>query len=92
MNWMLKNSKGHIDGAWTLCVISFFVVSVSIFLSMVQGLSLNVGALDLTIKPPDTTLILGYLATTTGNYLMRRNKKDQIDHEQTTKVTNGKEE
>lgn len=87
MNWMLKNSKGKPDGAWTLCVVSFVVVSFCIFLSMIQGLTFK----NLSIKSPDTTLVLGYLATTTGNYLMRRNKKDQVEHEQTMNAVSKEE-
>jgi len=74
MNWMLKNSAGEPDGSWTLAAMSWAVVSLCLLLSMVQ----SIGGHVLSLKTPDTTLLLGYLTAMTGNYLLRRNKKDQL--------------
>lgn len=69
MEWMLKNSNGEPDGSWTLTVASWVVVSLCVMASMVESSF---------IKAPDATLLLGYLGAMTGNYLLRRNKKDTL--------------
>lgn len=76
MNWMLKNSNGEYDGSWTLAVFSWVVVSLSILGSMLE--SVHVGSVLVDINVPSEALLLGYLATMTGNYLLRRNKKNDL--------------
>ena len=73
---MLKNSNGEYDGSWTLAVFSWVVVSLSILGSMLE--SVHVGSVLVDINVPSEALLLGYLATMTGNYLLRRNKKNDL--------------
>ena len=73
-NWMLKNSAGVRDGSFSLAVYSWIVVSLCLFLSSIESFG-NF----LTFKIPDSTLLLGYLAAMTGNYMIRRNKKDELE-------------
>jgi len=78
MNWMIKNSAGKPDGVWTLCVVSWIAVTLLILLSIFQG-EAKLGNFSFTIQPVDATLLLGYMAATWGSYVMRRNKKDDLD-------------
>lgn len=75
----LRNSSGEEDGSWSLCVAGFVIVSFCMVAPMFKGIV--IGSTTLEIVAPDTTLLLGYLATTVGNYLMRRNKKDSLQVE-----------
>lgn len=77
LNWMLKNSKGIPDGSWSLAVFSWFIVSFCIVLPVIGKITIKDFVLD--PQAPDTTLLLGFMTTTLGNYLLRRNKKDTTE-------------
>lgn len=79
LRW-LKNSKGHADAMLTFATISFFVTSLCVFLSMLESVSL--GGAEIVLKAPSETLVLGYLGAAFTSYVLRRNKKDHLDHEQ----------
>lgn len=76
LGWF-KNSDGKPDGSWTLAVLSWMVVSFCLLVPLIE--TLTVKSFTLSLKPPDTTLLVAYLGTMTGNYLMRRNTKDKLN-------------
>ena len=76
MSWMLKNSAGKLDGMFTLSVISFAVVSVCVFVSMFDQITL--GSNVFHFKSPDVSLLTLYLGISHGSYVWRRNTKDNV--------------
>jgi hypothetical protein len=84
MNLWIKNSKGHPDAMLTFAFISFIVTTLCVMLSVVSSISVA-GKVNVALKAPDATLVLGYLGASFTSYVFRRNKKDQVDHEQTMK-------
>ncbi len=73
MKWMMRNSKGKKDAMLTFAFISFIVVSLCVILSCLKSVAFRALSIELTM--PDTSLLLGYLASTFGAYVMRRNKE-----------------
>ena len=78
MKWMMKNSSGKPDGIWTLAVYSWLITSALLLGSVFQG-KIEIGPLSFTITSPDSTLLLGYLGATFTGYVVRRNKKDNLE-------------
>lgn len=78
--WMMKNSAGEPCAMLTLAVASWAITSVLLISSVIK--SLSIGKFGLELNAPDATLLLGYLGATFGAYVMRRNKKDHLAHEE----------
>lgn len=76
-SFWLKNSGGKPDAMFTLAVASWVVSTVLLFGMVFQG-EIKIGNASFTINSPDATLVLGYLGATFTSYVIRRNKKDQI--------------
>jgi len=77
MMWM-KNSGGKPDAMFSLAVFSWVITTILLLGTVFQG-KIQLGNISFTISSPDATLILGYLAATFSSYVIRRNKKDQIN-------------
>ena len=75
LRW-IKNSACEPDAMLTFAMTGFIVVSLSVLLSMFD--TIHFRNLSLDIVAPSETLLLGYLASTFGSYVVRRNKKDQL--------------
>ena len=73
IDWMMNNSKGKPDAMLTFATGSFVIVSLCILLSCFKSVAFRSLSLELTV--PDTSLLLGFLASTFGAYVMRRNKE-----------------
>lgn len=71
MSWMVKNSKGNPDAMLSFSVVAVFIASIAILLPMFS--SIKIGSVSLNFVKPDTTLVLGFLSSTLGAYVARRN-------------------
>ena len=77
MGWMLKNSAGERDGAWSLTVVAFIIVSLCVIASMFDQITL--GEKIIKFKSPDVALLTLYLGMTGTGYVVRRNKKLDVE-------------
>jgi len=82
LSWRLKDAHGHHSSMLTFAVVAFIITSLCVVLSVIESVSIA-GHANVQLKGPDATLVLGYLGATFGAYVMRKNKKDQLIHEQT---------
>jgi hypothetical protein len=78
--WMI-NSAGKKDWMLVFAAIGLFVSCLSLLISTIE--SVTVGSTTISFEKPDTTLVLGILSSTLGAYVIRRHKKDHIDHVET---------
>ena len=82
MSFWLKNSGGKPDAMFTLAVASWCVSTFLLLGMLIQG-EVKIGDnISFTLNPPDATLVLGYLGATFTSYVIRRNKKDQLQSEE----------
>ena len=75
--WLI-NSSGKKDWMLTFSAIGLAVSCLSLITSLVG--SITIRETTINFEKPDTTLVLGILSATLGSYVMRRHKKDTIDH------------
>ncbi len=76
----LKNSKGVPDAMLTFACVGLLISSVAVVVSLVK--SVTIRGSEITFNNPSETLVLGFLAATLGAYVLRRNKKDELDHQE----------
>jgi hypothetical protein len=79
MKWMLTNSSGKKDAALTFACIGLAIAAVSVFASTLE--SIVVGSTTVSFDKPDTTLVLGILSATLGAYVLRANKRQNVELE-----------
>jgi hypothetical protein len=82
MRW-LKNSAGKPDAMLTFATGSFLVCALGLIASLLQGSVIKLGESSFTFASPDATIYAAFLGAAFTSYVVRRNKKDQIeaDHE-----------
>lgn len=81
MSWMLNNSSGQPDSMFTFSVVGLVTTVLSIFLSVFSGTELLFGDQKLVLQSPDVTMVSAFLGATVTAYVLRKNKKDQHQHE-----------
>ena len=79
LSWRVKDAHGNHSSMLTFAVIAFVITSLCVVLSVIESVSIA-GHANIQLKAPDATLVLGYLGATFGAYVMRKNKKDQLAH------------
>ncbi len=79
MGWF-KNSGGKSDAMFTLAVLSWVVVTFSVLASLFHG-DIKIGNVSFTLNEPNAMLLLGYLGACYTGYVVRRNKKAQLESE-----------
>jgi hypothetical protein len=83
--WILNSNLKH-DAMLTFAMVGLFAACLSLVVSTIE--SITVGSVVIAFEKPDTTLVLGILSSTLGAYVIRRHKKDHIDHvENLQKIT-----
>lgn len=81
MGW-IKNSKGKPDAMLTFAAASFCICAFALLAPVLDGLHIPGSPYSLSLGTPDTTLVLAFLGATFTSYVIRRNKKDQIETEE----------
>lgn len=81
MSMWFKNSGGKPDAMFTLAVVSWGVTTLLVVASLFQG-EVKIGNASFTLVSPDVTLILGYFGACFTSYVVRRNKKDQLESDE----------
>lgn len=76
----LKNSKGEHDAMLSFAGIGLLVSCFAIVASMIDKLSFR-GA-EIVLKSPSEVIVGLVFGGTVTAYVMRRNKKDQFEHEE----------
>lgn len=79
MNIWIKNSNGKKDSMLTFATISFFVVTLSIFLSSISEVTF--GEFSITFLPLDAGLASIYIGATFTAYVTRKYTDKKFDKE-----------
>ena len=75
--WLLRNSDGRPDGAWTACVVTLAVLFVGM---LVGGSEYQAGGLTIRVPAPGGETV-AVIITTIGAYVLRRrDRKKEHDH------------
>ncbi len=77
--WM-KNSKGVPDAMLTFACVGLAISALAVIVSLLKSVSIH--GHDIVFNNPSETLVLGFLSATLGAYVLRRNKKDELDHQE----------
>ena len=67
---LMKNSKNEKSVSFTFAVVSFIIVSLAVIIGIIE--SLQVGAIILTFRSVDASVIFAYLTPILGLYFGRR--------------------
>ena len=81
MRW-IKNSNGNCDAMLTFATMSFVICAFAILAPVLNGFHIPFSNYSLSFGTPDTTLVLAFLGATFTSYVVRRNKKDDIEAEE----------
>lgn len=81
MTW-LKNSAGKPDAMLTCAVSAFVVCSILLLVSVFGGTEFNIWGQKIVFSTIDKTLFTAYFAGAFSAYVVRRNKKDQIESDE----------
>lgn len=91
LDWRLKDAHGNPSSMLTFAAVAFLITSLCVVLSVIESINIG-GHAQIALKAPDSTLVLGYLGATFTSYVFRKNKKDQVEHEQALNRTTKTEE
>lgn len=78
--FFMKNSAGKEDAMFTLSIISFFVVSFIVVMSLFDAVTLFGVTFD--FAEPNVPLLTLYLGTCFSSYVFRRTTKDKLEHQE----------
>jgi NhaP-type Na+/H+ or K+/H+ antiporter len=78
MRW-LKNSGGKPDAMLSFALGSFIICALGLVASILQGTIIKLGDSSFTFSSPDATIYAAFLGATFTSYVMRRNKKDDLE-------------
>lgn len=81
MSWMLKNSEGKPDAMFTFAVFSWVVTVFCIVAPMLNGTAVPYTSYVFRFVPPETSLVVAFLAAGFTSYVVRRNAKLKADLE-----------
>jgi len=81
MGW-IKNSAGKPDAMLSLAVASFSICAFAILAPILNGAQIPLTNYTITLGSPDTALVIAFLGATFPSYIIRRNKKDQIESDE----------
>jgi hypothetical protein len=81
MGWM-KNSAGKPDAMLTMAFASFWLCAFAMLAPVLDGLQIPFTTYSIELGTPSSELVIAFLGATFTSYVVRRNKKDQVESDE----------